>query len=682
MTVAGADGAVLASALSPDGRTLYIGGEFTQVGRPTGCFVPVQRSDGAIPDRAILNGVVDAALPDGNGGWYIVGSFNGSGTTTQTLGHVLADGSLHPTFGRAVSLRASSIAISGTSIVIGGIEVSGPLASTGVIAAYDLATASVLKWAVHANSGVTRLAALGGAVYAAGYFTSVDSTPRERLAAVDVGSGALLPWNPNPQKGGSSATISCLAASSSAVLVGGQFLTIGGAARKSVAALDPITGAATNWDAALDLTQGTLDIFAIVPDGVVTYIGGQFTTASGRPHEGLVAVDASTGIDLTWDPALSGASGVPATVTCLAVDADTVYVSGAFRVPGSSTFANTAALKKADAAARPWLGASLNSNIRTMQSDGTLVLVGGNFSLLAGEVRKHVAAIDTTTGQVLAWNPDAPATDPDVQSGVVRHLCATASAVYAAGSFTRIGGLDRSGIAALDPLSGSATAWNPQTAGAVSALAASSSRLFVAGPTTIDGQSRAGLAAFDLQTGALLPWAPGVGAASRLIATDTTVYTNVGGGVAFDAATATQLSWSPDAQTAIGPGIVDMALHDGVIYLVGGFDRVGGSTRFGLAAVDAIAGALLPWAPTALIAPRAVAASGDSVYVALNAGGGNPPALAVAKLSISQAALVSSDYVVEGFVSTMAISSAVCFFAGTFNSANGLPTPNVAAFVA
>jgi hypothetical protein len=67
--------------------------------------------------------------------------------------------------------------------------------------------------------------------------------------------------------------------------------------------------------------------------------------------------------------------------------------------------------------------------------------------------------------------------------------------------------------------------------------------------------------------------------------------------------------------------------------------------------------------------------------VALNAGGGNPPAQAVAKLSISQAASVSSHYVLEGFVSTMALSDTVRYFAGTFGSANGLPAPNVAAFV-
>jgi len=680
-TIDGTDGAVLATALSPDGKTLYIGGEFTQVGRPTGCFVSVERSNGAVLPRPTINGVVDAALPDGSGGWYIVGLFNPSDAGIQTLGHVLPDGSLHPLFGRAVSFRASAIAISGATLFVGGSEVSGPFAGAGVVAALDLATALLVKWVVHANTGVTRLVTLGSTVYAGGFFNVMGNVPREKLAALDAVSGAVLPWNPDPQISGNIASISALAVHASFVVAGGSFQTIGGAARNCVAVLDPISGAATAWDAAFALTSGVLAVYAIASDGAVIYVGGEFMTASGRQHEGLVALDAATGADLPWDAGLTGTFNIPATVTCIAIDGDTVYASGSFRPAGSNVFVRAVALQKADATRRPWLEASLNADIRTMQVGGAQVFVGGSFSLLAGQPRNHIAAIDTGTGQVTSWNPDAPATTLNVQSGVVRHLCVTASVIYAAGSFTRIGGADRSGIAALDPTSGASTAWNPQVTGGVSAMAASSSRLFVAGPSAIDGQSRAGLVAFDLQTGALLPWAPAAAPISRLVATDATVYTNAGNGVAFDATTAAQLPWNPNAQVTVGPlGIVDMALHGGVVYLVGGFDRVGGVTRFGLAAVTASTGALLPWEPISLIAARAIAISGDSIYVGLNAGGGNPPAKAVIKLSISQATMVSGD-VVEGFVSCIVLNGATRYYAGAFSSASGSPTPNIAAYV-
>ncbi|HEY6511371.1 MAG TPA: hypothetical protein VI032_05300 [Burkholderiaceae bacterium] len=579
-----------------------------------------------------------------------------------------------------MSFRVSAIAINNATLFLGGIEVSGSLSGAGVIAAFDVATAMDVKWSVHANAGVTHLAMLGDTLYAAGHFLNMDGQPRQRLAALDLVSGTVLPWDPNPQHGASTATILALTTRASAVLVGGLFLTIGGEPRQSVAALHPVSGAASAWDAGLSTGS---EVYSVVSGGSVVYVGGRFSTASGR--QGVLALDSTTGGELPWNPALSGDANVLAMVTSIAVDTDTVYIAGAFKAPGIAAFACTAAFNKSNAVRRPWIEASLRSSVKTMVVGGAHVVVGGDFSLLAGRPRNHIAAIDTATGRVTAWNPDAPPTNSNVQSGVVHHLCVAGPAVFAAGSFERIGGADRSGLAALDPASGAATSWNPQITGTVSALAANTTRLYVAGLTAVDGQSREGLAAFVLTTGALLPWAPsGAGAdVRRLIATATTVFVAAGSGLAFDASTGAQLPWNPNVQTSQpGFNITDMALHDNVVYLIGGFDRVGGVTRAGLAAVTASAGALLQWAPIGLVAPRTIAVLGDFVYVALLQGGGDPPAKAVIKLSVSQAALVQADYVVEGFVSTITLSQTTRYFGGAFTSdVARQAAPNMVAFI-
>src|SRR5262245_21515706 len=64
-----ADATVRAAAIS--GNTLYIAGEFNEVGRPVGGFVglnPITAQPAVFPE---VGGIVNAIAPDGSGGWYI-----------------------------------------------------------------------------------------------------------------------------------------------------------------------------------------------------------------------------------------------------------------------------------------------------------------------------------------------------------------------------------------------------------------------------------------------------------------------------------------------------------------------------------------------------------------------------------------------------------------------------------
>jgi hypothetical protein len=81
--------------------------------------------------------------------------------------------------------------------------------------------------------------------------------------------------------------------------------------------------------------------------------------------------------------------------------------------------------------------------------------------------------------------------------------------VYAGGYFTRIGGQPRNGIAALDAITGAASAWNPNATPAdsgVGAIAVSGSTVYVGGKfEKIAGQPRNGIAALDSTTGSEIP---------------------------------------------------------------------------------------------------------------------------------------------------------------------------------
>src|SRR5438552_1624618 len=68
------NGTVYAVVLS--GNTIYIGGNFTFVGPATGGGVPLSAATGSLlrpfPN---VDGSVYAVVPDGQGGWYVGGSF-------------------------------------------------------------------------------------------------------------------------------------------------------------------------------------------------------------------------------------------------------------------------------------------------------------------------------------------------------------------------------------------------------------------------------------------------------------------------------------------------------------------------------------------------------------------------------------------------------------------------------
>ena len=113
------------NAVVEAGTTIYIGGNFTQVGPATGGAVPLDAATGqpiAIPRVA---GYVNAVVPDGTGGWYIAGNFTHvGGVPRSNLAHILADNTVsawnpNPEGGNYPAVYA--LAVSGTTVYAGGV---------------------------------------------------------------------------------------------------------------------------------------------------------------------------------------------------------------------------------------------------------------------------------------------------------------------------------------------------------------------------------------------------------------------------------------------------------------------------------------------------------------------------------------------------------------------------------
>ncbi|MEX1140061.1 MAG: LamG-like jellyroll fold domain-containing protein [Bacteroidota bacterium] len=587
-------------AVIVSGGTIYIGGNFTNVGPKTGRGTAIDTATGA-PDLAYprVNGYINAVVPDGSGGWYIGGLFTAvGGTTRNNIAHILADKTVDPDWNPNADDFVRALAVSGSTVYAGGSFTSVGDSSRNRIAALDASTGTATSWDPNANNDVWALAVSGSTVYAGGEFTTIGDSSRNRIAAIDTSTATATSWDPIANN-----VVWALAVSGSTVYAGGFFTSIGGGqTRNYIAALDASTGSATSWD-----PNANSDVYALAVSGSTVYAGGEFTSIGGQTRNYIAAIDASTGSPTDWNP------NANSTVRALAVSGSTVYAGGDFTTIGGETRNRIAALDASTGSATSW-DPNANDRVYALAVSGSTVYAGGDFTSIGGETRNRIAALDASTGSATSWDPNANST--------VVALAVSGSTVYAGGYFTSIGGETRNSIAALDASTGSATTWNPNANSTVWALAVSGSTVYAGGDfTTIGDSSRNRIAAIDTSTATATSWDPNANSRVLVLAlSGPTVYaggffTTVGDSsrnriAALDASTGSATSWNPNANSTVHA----LAVSGSTVYAGGEFTSIGGQTRNYIAAIDASTGGATSWNPNANSTVHALAVSGSTVY--------------------------------------------------------------------
>lgn len=150
-------------------------------------------------------------------------------------------------------------------------------------------------------------------------------------------------------------------------------------------------------------------------------------------------------------------------------------------------------------AATPRHSVGFNDTVRAIAYAGTTAYLGGDFTTawLDGTTtsRGYLAAVDTTTGRLTGW---APTVD-----GAVTAIAVAGREVYVGGSFTTVDGQPRRHLAALDAGTGALVAgFRDSVSSPPQALATGFGRLYVAGDfATADNQPAGPVAAFGLAGG-------------------------------------------------------------------------------------------------------------------------------------------------------------------------------------
>ncbi len=326
---------------------------------------------------------------------------------------------------------------------------------------------------------------VGGTVFAGGLFSSVADhsgdvrLERRNLLAFDAASGALSDFAPVLD-----GRVHALAATPDALYVGGDFRTVDGFQRRALVKLDLPTGAVdTSFDAAL-------------PGGKVNdlQVLGNHLLVGGTSTKKLMALDPGTGADTGYlDLGIRGKiEGSWGTVsvhrfatnsggTQLAAVGNFTTVSGQLRQR-----AFVVDLGETSATLNPWyynpLTKPCSSTISQRQAyltdvdfspDGTYFVVSstGSVPRLTSEIGETVCDA-VARFDVADQSPVRPVWINYTGGDTVWSVAATGSAVYAQGHFQYLdnpygnnsagpGAVRRVGVGALDPVDGTALAWNP-----------------------------------------------------------------------------------------------------------------------------------------------------------------------------------------------------------------------------
>jgi hypothetical protein len=159
---------------------------------------------------------------------------------------------------------------------------------------FSATTGHMTDWDPRVNGMVHSIALTpdGSTAYLGGAFTSAGGAAADNLAAVDTRSGDLI----NRFRHEASSEVDTLIFTRGMLLVGGTFTSINGAARSRLASLSPVTGVPTTY-ADLEVTGAYPNTWTRIYNAQLSHAGdrllveGVFTSIGGVPRQQIAMLD-------------------------------------------------------------------------------------------------------------------------------------------------------------------------------------------------------------------------------------------------------------------------------------------------------------------------------------------------------------------------------------------------------
>jgi len=410
------------NALAVAGDTVYVGGDFQDIGGESRAGLAAVGASGTAPADTVT--AWNADLQE------VTPNLPPQVFTLATGANTLYIGGVFTSVGDSIRVNCTEVNLGdGRATAFEGSVVRGGGFGSGAVEALALQAG---------NQGTDRLLA-GGA------FQFIGGKRRYNLAAFDA-SGALLDsWRAGvkvstisglpPLRSFTDAHVKDFEVDDDIVYVGGRFdqaFSAPGAAvgdRENLAAFGAFGGRVEAWVPDAD---GEVEAVAIDRPGEIIYVGGNFSKVGipigqlGQPARdnlaGIAPVDptgnATAGEAFPFDPDPNG------TVHAIALDPDTtgrdIFVAGTFSAFRVGDGANETEIARDDIGKLgpsgnllDWhLPGGVGGIVYDIEPAGGSLFVSGDFSVIGGESRDGIAdlspAADASSGEatVASWNPD------------------------------------------------------------------------------------------------------------------------------------------------------------------------------------------------------------------------------------------------------------------------------------
>jgi hypothetical protein len=341
-----------------------------------------------------------------------------------------------------------------------------------------------------ANNTVRVEVVSGNIAYIGGQFTSVfpagstgttGAVARNGAAAINLDTGALLPWNPNVTGG----AVYAIKVNGSNLILGGAFGTVGGATHKKIVEVNNTTGAVVTTFKPPVPNKAVRGLNIL---GSQLYIGGAFTKLGSSARAYIGRVDSTTGaFDPTWTPVVDGE------VHAIAFDTagTRVVLGGFFRTMNGQSFVGVGAVDTATGQNVPWAYHTMDLQtfrpwqiLRFTQDGNTLFgsATGNGGSLVSWDI---------TTGN-LNWiaGTNGNVVDAAILNGIVYfggHFSGYCGLIPGNNFCTLIASRDK--LIALDETTGALQSWHPavNTTLGIEAMAAGDNQMLIGGEFTKAG---------------------------------------------------------------------------------------------------------------------------------------------------------------------------------------------------